>query len=181
MFMTLDGVVQDPGGFGETDDGGWALSAFDEEAGRQATEQLERADYFLLGRTTFELLHGAWSANTGPYAERMNALPKLVASTTLRDPLPWNATVIEGDAVTAIADLRSRPGGDILMYGSVSLVRTLLAHRLVDELVLGIYPVVLGRGERLFGSDHHDFRLVDSAAASSGVTTLTYRRPDDDR
>ncbi|MFC7621656.1 dihydrofolate reductase family protein [Microlunatus sp. GCM10028923] len=179
MLMSLDGVVQDPGGFGETEHGGWALAGFTEESRQRATEQLERADYFLLGRTTFELLHGAWSANTGPYAERMHALPKLVASTTLRDPLPWNARVIEGDPVAAIAALRQQDGGDIVTYGSVSLVRELLAHGLVDVLEIALYPLVLGTGKHLFGDTGHALRLVDANRESSGVITLTYRRPDD--
>lgn len=175
MLMSLDGVVQDPGGFGELDHGGWALEGFTEESRRRATEELVRADYFLLGRATYQILYGAWSANTGPYAERMHEIPKLVVSSTLTDPLPWNARVLDGEVAESITALKGQSGGNIAVYGSISLVRTLLATNLVDELEISLYPLVLGNGKRLFGSSGPKLRLADATSTSSGVVSLRYR------
>lgn len=170
-FMTLDGVVQDPGGFGETEHGGWALKHFDDEAREQATEQLLAADTFLLGRRTYEILERAWSKNTGPYAEAMHKLPKLVVTNTLHGSLPWNATALNGDAVRTVAELR----GTLLVYGSFTLLRTLMRHDLVDEFHVGVYPLVLGSGTRLFdGTGPGALRLVAATPHDSGVVTLTY-------
>jgi dihydrofolate reductase len=172
-FMTLDGVVQDPGGFGETEQGGWAQRHFDEEAVTRATEQVLAADTFLLGRRTYELLRRAWSANTGPYAEALHKIPKVVVTNTLRGPLPWNATARGGDAARTVAEL----DGTVLVYGSFTLVRTLLAHDLLDEFHLGIYPLFLGGGRRLFdGAAPGELRLHAATPHPSGVVTLSYGR-----
>jgi dihydrofolate reductase len=177
-LVTLDGVVQDPGGFGETDQGGWSGPFFDDEARQLALEHLTASDAFLLGRRTYELFKAFWShVHEGEYAARMNTIPKLVASTTLRAPLEWNASLIEGDVGDAIATLKQQPGNEILMYGSPTLMRTLAEHDLVDEYMAWIHPIVLGRGTRLFTEGFHRtaLKLVDTKTLSSGVVILTYR------
>src|SRR5262245_37683901 len=117
-LVTLDGIMEDPGGFGEIAAGGWSLPFFDEEAERYAYDQLLASDFFLCGRVTYERVAKVWpQIKTGDYAERMNRLPKLVASTTLDEPLEWNASLIRGDVPQEIAKLKRQPGGDILMYG----------------------------------------------------------------
>jgi len=174
-FITLDGVVQDPGGFSEIERGGWALDYFDDTSRQRATDALLASDTFLLGRATFEILEKAWSRNTGPYAEAMNALPKLVVTRTLRGPLPWNATVLAGDAAQTVAKVKQGPGGNIVMYGSFTLMRTLLQHNLIDELNLGVHPLVVGEGKRLFDSAvPRSLRFVSATPSATGVVTLTY-------
>jgi dihydrofolate reductase len=177
-LVSLDGVVQDPGGFGETEDGGWANPYFDDDAGRLAFEHVLASDVFLLGRETYELFKEHWTqVHEGEYAARINSMPKLVASTSLHEPLEWNATLIEGDIAEAIRKLKTEDGGDILMYGSPTLMRALAAHDLVDEYRFWIYPVVLGGGKRLFadGFDKSSLALVDVKSLSTGVVILTYR------
>lgn len=174
-FVTLDGVAQDPGGFGELERGGWALGFFDDASAEHATQSLLASDTFLLGRRTYEIIEKAWSHNTGPYAEAMHRIAKVVVTNTLRGPLPWNATALAGDPAHTVARLKEEPGGDILTYGSFTLVRTLLRHGLVDELVLGVHPVVIGAGTRLFdGGLPNPLRLVDATPTSTGVVALTY-------
>jgi dihydrofolate reductase len=174
-FVTLDGVVQDPGAFGELEQGGWALPFFDDASREQATASLLASDTFLLGRRTYEILEKAWSHNTGPYAEAMHRIAKLVVTNTLRGPLPWNATALPGDPAQTVATLKEEPGGDILTYGSFTLVRALLRHGLIDELVLGVHPVVIGAGTRLFDEAlPNPLRLVDATPTPTGVVALTY-------
>jgi dihydrofolate reductase len=177
-LATLDGVVQDPGGFGETANGGWAQPYFDDEAGRLAYEQVLASDLFLLGRETYQLFKQYWTqVHEGDYAARINDMPKLVASTTLRAPQEWNATLIEGDIGEAITKVKQEDGGEILVYGSPTLMRTLAAHDLVDEYKFWIHPVVLGSGKRLFadGFDPTTLDLVEAKPLSTGVVVLTYR------
>jgi dihydrofolate reductase len=179
-LVSLDGVIQDPGGFGETEQGGWANLFFTAEAQQNALEHLQAADYFLLGRVTYQLLHQAWGdIKGGAYMERMNEIPKLVASTTLTGPLPWNATAISGDVAAEIARIKQEPGGDIEMYGSATLVQTLMRHDLVDEFRIAVHPLVLGDGTRLFpqGGVSARLRLTDARTLDSGVANLTYARP----
>jgi dihydrofolate reductase len=176
-LVTLDGVVQDPGGFGEIEHGGWAQAYFDPQSQRNSLEQLLDSDVFLLGRTTYEAFYRAWKDNTGDYAEAMHRIPKLVASRTLSGPLPWNASVLSGDVPAEVEKLKQQPGKQILMYGSGTLMHALLAHDLIDELKLGLYPIVLGGGMRLFpdGIAVTRFRLVDSDSTESGAVSLTYQ------
>jgi dihydrofolate reductase len=175
-LVSLDGVIEDPGGFGEHPNGGWALSGFTEEAQRSAIEQLAASDFFLCGRITYERLYKAWSRNEGEYAGAMNAIPKLVASSTLRGPLDWNATLLDGDVVRKLAELKAQPGRDIVMYGSVTLAGALLRHGLVDEYRVAVYPVLLGQGKRLFpeGLAATRLQLVSATTLSSGVLSLAY-------
>jgi dihydrofolate reductase len=178
-LVTLDGVVQDPGGFGETEHGGWSGPFFNDEARQHAYDHLMGSDVFLLGRQTYELFKEFWSqVHEDDYAARMNSIPKLVASTTLRGPLEWNASLIEGDVAEAVAMLKQQPGRDILMYGSPTLMRALAKHDLIDEYQVWVHPVVLGSGKRLFteGFEKTTLKLVDTKPLSSGVVILTYRR-----
>jgi dihydrofolate reductase len=177
-LATLDGVMQDPGGFGELDQGGWANQYFNEQAQQYALDNLVASDFFLCGRVTFEAMHRTWSQiKDGAYLQRMSSIPKLVASTTLEEPLGWNATLIKGDVADEIARLKREPGQDIEMYGSTSLMRTLMRHDLIDEYRIWIHPLVLGKGKRLFGEDGDTapLRLVDTKPLGSGVVILTYQ------
>lgn len=177
-LVTLDAVVQDPGGFGETEAGGWAERYFDDEAGRLAFEHVLASDVFLLGRETYELFKQFWTqVHEGDYAARINNMPKLVASTTLQAPLEWNATLLEGDIAEAITKIKHEDGGEILVYGSPTLMRTLAAHGLVDEYKFWVHPIVLGSGKRLFadGFTPTALELIEAKPLSTGVVILTYR------
>lgn len=175
-LVTVDGVAQDPGGFGEFEHGGWA-TLFDAEAARLALDGLLASDLFLCGRVTYEAFAKMWPDSSGPYAERMNAIPKLVASTTLAEPLEWNASLIAGDVGEEVARLKQQPGGNIMMYGSFGLMDTLMRQGLIDEYKLWVFPLLLGSGTRLFGAGFGpaNLRLVDTQTLGSGVVLLTYR------
>ena len=176
-LVTLDGVIQDPGGFGETNQGGWGNPYFTEQLQQEAYEHLADADYFLCGRITYELMSKAWgNIKAGPYLERMNSIPKLVASRSLTEPLQWNARLIKGDVPTEIGKIKEEPGKHIEMYGSASLMQTLMKHNLIDEFRLWIHPFVLGTGKRLFPEDGQAarLRLIDAKTTSSGVVIMTY-------
>lgn len=178
-LVSLDGVIQDPGGFGETESGGWANPYFTEYAQNEALRHLRASDYFLIGRVSYELLYRAWSSiKTGAYMNRMNEIPKLVASTTLRAPLEWNATLIDGDVATAVASLKQQAGGGIEVYGSATLVQTLMRHDLIDEYRIAIHPLVLGDGTRLFTqpSETATLELAGARTLDSGAVNLTYVR-----
>jgi dihydrofolate reductase len=175
VFATLDGVVQDPGGFGELDRGGWAPKYFDDASIEASTNALLKSDTFLLGRRTYEVIEKAWSNNTGPYAEAMTKIPKVVISRTLDGPLPWNATALPGEAAETVAKLKQQRGGDILMYGSFNLMRTLLEHHLIDQLHVGAHPVIIGPGKRLFDGVRPDaLRFVAATPTSTGAVHLNY-------
>jgi dihydrofolate reductase len=177
-LVTLDGVIQDPGGFGETAQGGWANPYFTSASEQVSYENLMASDYFLCGRVTYELLSRAWGKiKGGPYLERMNAIPKLVASRTLSGPLEWNAKLIQGDVAKAIAELKQESGKDIEMYGSASLLQTLIEHDLVDEYRIWLHPLVLGSGKRVFPERGRSakLRLIDTRTLDSGVLILTYQ------
>lgn len=177
-LVSLDGVIQDPGGFGETEAGGWANPYFTDDAQRNALEHLQAADYFLTGRVTYELLRKTWGdIKSGAYMDRMSEIPKLVASTTLTGALPWNATAIGGDVAAEIARLKAEPGGDIEVYGSATLVQTLMRHDLIDEYRVHVHPIVLGGGTQLFpsaGGVPATLRLAGTSTLDSGVVGLTY-------
>jgi dihydrofolate reductase len=185
-FISLDGVVQAPGGPDEDTDGGfahggWSMPYFDPEAmGSLIDATVARAEAMLFGRRTWRVSADAWPGRAGdPFADRLNALPKHVASRTLTgDDMEWNSTLLPADdALGAVADLRGREGGDLLMYGSASLASALLAAGLVDELNLMIAPVALGGGKRLFPQDGRalPFELVHASTSPTGVQLCTYR------
>ena len=185
-FMSLDGVVQAPGGASEDTDGGfahggWSGPYFDPEVmGAEIVAGLDRADALLFGRRTWRGMADAWPGRAGdPYADRMNSLPKYVASRTLTDAdMEWNSTLLPADGVLdAIADLRRRDGREVHVWGSAALVRDLIAAGLVDELRLMIEPIVLGGGKRIFPEDGQSvgLELVSAKTTATGVQMCTYR------
>ncbi|MFI2210252.1 dihydrofolate reductase family protein [Streptomyces sp. NPDC020141] len=186
-FISLDGVVQAPGGPGEDGDGGfahggWSHPFFDAEVvGGAFDDALGKADGLLLGRRTWQTMAGAWPGRAGdPFADRMNALPKYVVSSTLTDAdLTWHNTrrLVGSEAAARIRELRATEGGDLLVMGSPTLVRTLLSEGLVDELRLMIMPVLLGGGKSVFPDDGglRRLELVSSAVSGAGVHVCTYR------
>ena len=187
-FVSLDGVMEDPGGAEGFVYGGWSFEYNrGEEGDRFKLEETMASDALLLGRVTYQGFADSWPSRTGEFADKFNTMPKYVVSSTL-DKAEWgNSTVLKGDVVEAVSTLREDPGGDIVVHGSARLVQTLLDNDLVDELRLMVFPVVLGSGKRLFGatSDKKPLRLVDSRTVGDGVTILVYRRagagPDESR
>ncbi|MEV1050050.1 dihydrofolate reductase family protein [Streptomyces sp. NPDC049887] len=186
-FISLDGVVQAPGGPEEDTDGGfahggWSHPFFDPETvGRAFDEALSSAEGLLFGRRTWQTMAGAWPERAGdPFADRMNALPKYVVSQTLgEDKLTWhNTRRIPGEAaVDRIRELRDAEGGDLVVMGSPTLARTLITEGLVDELRLMIMPVLLGGGKTIFPGDggKHSLELVSTVTGGTGVHVCVYR------
>jgi dihydrofolate reductase len=184
--VSVDGVMQGPGGPDEDrrggfERGGWALPLFDNEAAAFLAEVYERADAFLFGRRTYEIFAGSWGtwADPGgnPIWTALHTRPKYVASTTLTDPHWADTTVLSGDLAAAVGELKAKPGGELQVHGSGSLVRWLFDNQLVDELTLLTYPVVVGQGTRLFPATGPDIALdlVDSRSTPKGVTIQVYR------
>jgi dihydrofolate reductase len=176
-FVTLDGVMEDPGGAEGFEHGGWQIPFFDEAMGAAVTEGLFAAEALLLGRRTYEAFAAAWPGmerDEAGFADRMNEIPKHVASRTLGEAT-WNASIIQGGVPEAVGALRRQDGGSLLVMGSADLVRTLREHSLVDEYQLFVHPVVVGSGKRLFdGGPRTSLRLVDSKTTGTGVTIATY-------
>jgi len=178
-FVTLDGVMEDPGGAENVSRGGWAFQ-FDRgaEGDQYKVDELMAADALLLGRRTFEGFAAAWPGQMGDFANKINAVRKIVVSSTLEDPAWSPTTVIRGDVARELGAMKDGPGGDILVAGSGHLVRTLLADGLVDELRLMVFPIVLGTGNHLFsdGTPKTSLRLVEARPVGpAGVMVLTYR------
>jgi dihydrofolate reductase len=178
-FLSLDGVMEDPGGAEGSAHGGWSFGFPDPEGMRFKLEETLGHEALLLGRVTYEGFAAAWPSATDEagFAEKMNAMPKYVVSSTL-EQLTWNnSTLIAGDVPGEIARLKAQPGGDILVAGSASLVALLLAHGLADEYRLMVFPIVLGAGKRLFADaqDAATLTLADCRALESGTVILTYR------
>jgi dihydrofolate reductase len=198
-FVSLDGVVEDPAGIEGFKHGGWTLEI---DRGEESEERrglgqadpeqpLRRvgvavAEYLfrealatealLLGRRTYEVFATVWPSRDGEFADKFNSMPKYVLSSTLEDPEWNNSKVLGGDVVEEISRLKRELDGEIVVYGSIRLARTLIEHDLVDELRLMLYPVVIGAGERLFGetSDKKPLRLVGTKTVGDGVAILTY-------
>ena len=188
-FMTLDGVVQAPGGAEEDrsggfEYGGWQMPYFDDVFGKTVVDGMAEAGSFLLGRRTYEIFAAYWP--NAPEEEQsvagpLNDLPKHVASTTLSEPLAWqNSTLLDGDVPDAVAALKRESGRDIHVIGSGELVQTLMRHGLVDEYRLMIHPIVVGGGKRLFrdGGGRKPFRLLNSQVTTTGVVIATYEPAD---
>jgi dihydrofolate reductase len=184
MFLTLDGVLQAPGGpeedrSGGFDWGGWLVPYADEDMGRYVAEWFAAADAFLLGRRTYQIFASYWphvTDESDPVASRLNALPKFIASRTL-ETLEWNnSTVLTGDVAEEVQKLKGVPGRELQVHGSGDLLQTLMEHDLIDEYRLWIYPVVLGTGMKLFreGATPRALRLVESKTTSTGVVINTY-------
>jgi dihydrofolate reductase len=177
-LVTLDGVIQDPGGFQELEEGGWGNRYFDEEAQRYALEHLRESDAFLCGRVTYEVFKEFWpQVKEGEYAQTLNQMPKFVASRTLKEPLEWNATLLQGDVGDAVAELKRQEGRDIVTYGSAGLMATLMKRDLIDEYRIWIHPFVIGTGTRLFaeGMPTRNLELAESRTLGTGVVILVYR------
>jgi dihydrofolate reductase len=177
--ITLDGVVQDPAGAEGFRHGGWVGRVGDrgrDEAAKVALDEALSTEAMLLGRRTYEFLAARWPSRTDAQADRLNSKAKYVVSSTLQDPVWNNTTVLAGDVVSAVSTLKQQVNGDIVVAGSLQLVRVLIEHALVDEVRLLIYPVVLGAGERLFGetSDKKPMRLVGNRTVDD-LAFLTYQ------
>ena len=177
-FLTLDGVMEDPGGAEKFERGGWAFKfQRGAEGDKFKMDEMLNCDAFLLGRVTYEEFASAWPSRTGEFADMMNNMPKYIVSTTLDKPAWKNSTVIKGDIAGEVAKLKAMPGKDILVAGSARLVNTLMEHDLVDEYRLMVYPIVLGKGKRLFsnGKADHTLKLVEARpVGTEGVLTMIY-------
>jgi dihydrofolate reductase len=178
-FVSLDGVMEDPGGSEDFKYGGWSFEFSRGEEGDQfkLDEALE-ADALLLGRVTYEGFADAWPSRDGEFADKFNQMPKYVVSSTLTDPEWNNTTVLDGDLSEQVSKLKNDQHGDIYVHGSAQLVQGLLDADLVDQLNLMVFPVALGSGKRLFGetSDRKALRLTDSKTVGDGVAILIYER-----
>jgi dihydrofolate reductase len=181
--LSLDGVMQSPGGPNEEESGftrgGWAH--FDTESGKFVEQVFQRADAFLFGRKTYDIFAYTWGVapktSKSPIAAALHKKPKYVVSSTLRDP-KWNNTIIlSTDFAVAIANLRAQTGGELQVHGSGQLIRWLLQNRLIDEMNLIIFPVILGQGIRLFPDVGNDFalQLIESSVKPNGVTIQVYQ------
>lgn len=170
-FVSLDGVMEDPR---------WTFRFESDDRNQYKFDELAAADALLLGRVTYEGFAAAWprmEEQTGEYGAWMNGYPKYVVSTTLEEPLEWNASLIGDDIVGEISALKQQPGKDILVFGSAALVNTLVEHDLVDEYRIMIFPVIVGSGKRLLGDglDMKALELVETKTFGSGAVVLTYR------
>jgi dihydrofolate reductase len=179
-YLTLDGVGEDPGRIGAFEHRGWIIPYYDDELATYMSDQLVACDALLLGRTTYEGFVSVWPARSGdPIADRMNSLPKFVASTTLEEPLPWNASLLKGDVADEVRNLKEQPGRNLLVYGSGRLVHALMQLDLIDVFQIMLIPVALGSGARLFREGHEPttLSLTDVETTGAGVVMLTYQRP----
>jgi dihydrofolate reductase len=177
-YVSLDGVVEAPGGGEEFEHAGWSFEVDrGEEFEKFKLDETLKSEALLLGRVTYEGFAVAWPSMEGEFADRFNAMPKYVVSSTLKEPLDWtNSMVLEGDVVEEVSRLKQTPGGDIVVHGSPQLVQTLLDHDLIDELRVMVFPVDLGTGKRLFGDANRKkrLRLTDSKVVGDGIAILVY-------
>jgi dihydrofolate reductase len=185
--VTLDGVMQAPGRSDEDtrggfERGGWAIAGNDEVMGRKLGEGMAKGGPLLLGRRTYEDFYGFWpNQPDNPFAEILSNVPKYVASRTLTEPLPWaNSVLLDRDAVSAVAQLKEQPIGDLTIMGSRDLIASLMGAGLIDEYLLMIHPLVLGSGRRLFAEGAHaSLRLTETVTTTTGVVIATYERARD--
>jgi len=177
-FVSLDGVMEDPGGDGNFKHKGWTFKFNRGEAGDKfKLDETRDSEALLLGRVTYEGFAAAWPSRDGEFADKLNSMPKYVVSSTL-DKARWNnSTVLKGDVLHEVSKLKQSVGGNVVVHGSAQLVQTLLANDLVDELRLMVFPVVLGSGKRLFGatSDQKRMQLVESKTVGDGIAILIYK------
>jgi dihydrofolate reductase len=180
-YISLDGVMQAPGGGEEYEHAGWTfeIDRGDEGNAFKLDETLQ-SEALLLGRKTYEGFAAAWPAMQGEFADKFNSMPKYVVSSTLEEPTWNNSTVLRGNVTDEVTKLREKSGGDVVVHGSAQLVQTLVENDLVDELRLMVFPVVLGTGKRLFGktSDKKRLGLADAKTVGDGVAILIYQRAD---
>jgi dihydrofolate reductase len=177
-FVSVDGVVEAPGGGEDFEYGGWSFE-FDrgDDGNKFKLDETMASEALLLGRVTYQGFADAWPSRSDEFADKFNNMPKYVVSTTLEDPEWTNSTVIKGNVAEEVSRLKEQPGGDLVVHGSPTLVQTLTEHDLVDEYRLMVFPVVLGKGKRLFGetSDKKALRLTASQpVGADGVIVLTY-------
>ena len=176
-FVTLDGVMEDPGGADKFERGGWAFQ-FERgpEGDKFKLDETLSAEALLLGRVTYEGFAAAWPSRTGEFADKMNSMPKYVVSSRLAGPRWNNTMLINGNVEEEVSKLKAMPGGDILVAGSGGLVNTLMQHELVDVLRLMVYPVILGKGKRLFndGLAKLPLRLEQAISTGAGILALIY-------
>ena len=176
-FVTLDGVMEAPGGEPTHPHTGWVSDYFGPDLEQFKFQEVLDAELLLVGRVTYESFAGAWPTYEGPFADRMNGMAKAVVSSTLSDPAWNNTTVLRGDVAAGVGALKGTQGGPILVAGSHTLVHTLLDHDLVDELRLQVFPVSIGGGLRLFPDTRNKtaWRLVDSRMFDSGIRADSYQ------
>src|SRR5713226_9088353 len=185
-FLTLDGVMQAPGGpdedrDGRFENGGWSVKYWDEMMGKLIVQQTLQADALLLGRKTYEIFAAHWPRVTDPkdpVAAKLNSMRKYIASRTLHKAEWHNASLLRGDVGEAVARLKEQAGGEIHVTGSSNLIQTLLKHDLIDEFRLWVFPVMVGSGKRLFGNGTIPgaFRLADAKTSTTGVVIHRYER-----
>jgi dihydrofolate reductase len=177
-FVSLDGVMEDPGGAESFEHGGWSFK-FDrgEEGDKFKLDEAMASDALLLGRVTYQGFADAWPSRSGEFADKFNDMPKFVVSTTLEQPGWKNSHVIKGNVAEEVSKLKQERAGDIVVHGSARLVQTLMGEELIDELRLMVFPIVLGSGKRLFGDMDKPttLKLVDSKPVGAGVVILTYQ------
>jgi dihydrofolate reductase len=176
-FVSLDGVMQAPGGEPGYRHAGWVMKFPDPEQLKYKLAEVLAHEALLLGRKTYEGFAAAWPSRTGEFADKMNQMPKYVASTTLKNAEWSNSTVLPSNVSETVAKLKAQLGGDILVAGSRTLVNTLKQHDLIDEYRLMVFPIVLGSGMRLFdeSEDAATLKLVDTRSLANGAVILTYR------
>lgn len=176
-FISLDGVIEAPGGGEKFKHAGWSFK-FNRgtEGDKFKLDETRSSAALLLGRVTYEGFAAAWPTRDGEFADKLNAIPKYVVSATLTNPTWNNSTVLTGEVADQVANLKQKQDGNIVVHGSARLVQSLLEHELVDELRLMVFPVVLGTGKRLFGesSDMKTLRLTNSKVVGDGVAIFTY-------
>jgi dihydrofolate reductase len=175
-YLTLDGVTKDPGSTGDFEHRGWSIPYWNDELAEYQSELLFASDALLLGRITYEEFVASWPLRSGdPFTDRMNSMPKFVASTTLQGPLEWNATLLNRDVAKAVAKLK-QTDQNLLIYGSGELVKTLMQHNLIDIYRVMLYPLVLAGGKRFFRDrgERTTLTLTGAKATSTGVVVLTY-------
>ncbi len=176
-FVSLDGVMEAPGGGESFKQAGWTFKiSRGEEGDKFKLDETLGSEALLLGRVTYQGFAAAWPSRTGEFADKFNSMPKYVVSSTIEKAEWNNSTVLRGDVVEEISKLRHELSGNIVVHGSAKLVQTLIEHDLVDELRLMVFPVILGTGKRLFGdtSDKKPLRLVNSKMVGDGIATLIY-------
>ena len=178
-FISIDGVIEDPGGVEGFRHGGWSFE-FErgEDGDKFKLDETLHSEALLLGRVTYEAFAEAWPSRQGEFADKFNSMAKYVVSSKLTDAGWNNTTILEGEVQSAVSDLRNELNGDIVVHGSAQLVQALLEHDMVDELRLMVFPVLLGAGKRLFGetSDKRPLMLRESRTVGDGVTILIYEK-----
>jgi dihydrofolate reductase len=175
-FVSLDGVMEDPGGAEDFKYGGWTFEIDRGEGDKFKLDETMETDALLLGRKTYEGFAAAWPSREGEFADKFNTMPKYVVSSTLEDPEWTNTTVLKGDPAGAVGKLKAERNGTIVVHGSRQLAQALVDHDLVDQLNLMVFPVVLGSGQRLFGetTDKKRLQLKESRTVGDGVVILIY-------